>query len=131
MRGLFQYGDLHFGQTRGSFVVLGNHWCPHRPHFFNSTVITGSTFSVMVSLLIQSHYIIYPNRYITLYSIIIYFNYIFFHYLYISGSGPLYTTLYTIIIYIHLPMLTLSKSLYIINTYRVVEAGPNYRAPGV
>ncbi len=30
-RGVFQYGDLHFGQTRGSFSVSrGIHSCSHR-----------------------------------------------------------------------------------------------------
>jgi hypothetical protein len=32
-RGRFQYGLLHFGQTRGSSVSLrGTHWWPQRSH---------------------------------------------------------------------------------------------------
>ena len=36
LRGLFQYGDLHLGQTRGSPSVLslGTHSCSQRPHLW-------------------------------------------------------------------------------------------------
>lgn len=34
-RGLFQYGDLHLGQVRAGFGVLGYQICPQRPHSFD------------------------------------------------------------------------------------------------
>lgn len=34
-RGLFQYGDLHFGHTLGvSPLLRGTHSCPHRSHLY-------------------------------------------------------------------------------------------------
>jgi len=40
-RGLFQYGDLHFGHIMGSSLILvrGIHSCPHLPHLWPSFCI--------------------------------------------------------------------------------------------
>lgn len=43
--GRFQYGDLHFGQTRGSWSLRGSHSCSHRSQRKPQTTIC--TFAIV------------------------------------------------------------------------------------